>query len=147
MSARPAPAVIVAIARLSTWLAVLWFAVPLITDGLIKAFQTNWAATGWGDCRVDWGAARLFFEHKGPATEEGLATMNLQSYGFGHPVTSSFWFLPLAKTCFPVMSEIVAFLTLLALLFLLIICACELKLPYKVAFVLLSFGLVLQTTW
>jgi hypothetical protein len=73
--------------------------------------------------------------------------MNLQNYGFGHPPTTSFWFIPLAKVGYPVMSEIVAVVTLLALLFHLIICAKELQLPAKLAFVLVGMGLAMQSTW
>jgi Glycosyltransferase family 87 len=133
--------------RLSLWLVFLWWVGKLILDGLFRMFQINWAGSGWGDCRVDWAAARLFLEQKSPYTEESLATMNLQNYGFGHPPTTSFWFIPFAPVGYPVMAEIVGILTLVALLFHLIICAHELQLPAKTAFVLLGFGLALQTTW
>ena len=134
-------------ARASAWVVFLWFSGTLIIDGLLKIFQFNWASSGWGDCRVDWGAARLFLEHKSPYSEEGLATMNLQQYGFGHPPTTSFWFIPFAKVGYPVMAEMVAIATLIALLFHLVICAYELRLPAKLGFVLLGFGAALQTTW
>jgi hypothetical protein len=133
--------------KLAAWFAFFWYTGPFVLDGLIHIFSFNWANADWGDCRVDWGAARLFLQKKSPYSEEGLATMNLQNYGFGHPPTTSFWFIPLAKVGYPVMSEIVAILTLVALLFHFIICARELDLPAKTAFVLLPFGLVLQMTW
>lgn len=133
--------------RLAAWVVFFWYTGPLVVDGLSRVFSFNWAHTSWGDCRVDWAAARLFLQKKSPYTEEALATMTLQNYGFGHPPTTSFWFIPFAKVGYPVMSEIVAVLTLVALLFHLIICAHELDLPAKSAFVLLPFGLALRTTW
>jgi hypothetical protein len=133
--------------RVSLWLIFLLYVGRYVLDALLTLFQINWATTGWGDCRVDWAAARLFLEHKSPYTEEALATMGLQNYGFGHPPTTSFWFIPFAKVNYPLMAEIVAVLTLVALLFHLVICAQELNLPAKTGFVLLAFGLTLRTTW
>jgi hypothetical protein len=133
--------------RVLLWLVFLLYVGRYVLDGLLTIFQINWASSGWGDCRVDWAAARLFLDHKSPYTEESLATMGLQNYGFGHPPTTSFWFIPFAKVNYPVMSEVVAILTLLALLFHIIICAQELQLPAKTGFVLLAFGLTLRTTW
>src|SRR5688572_10033196 len=102
--------------RVSLWLVFLLYVGRYVLDALLTLFQINWATTGWGDCRVDWAAARLFLEHKSPYTEEALATMGLQNYGFGHPPTTSFWFIPFAKVNYPLMAEIVAVLTLVALL-------------------------------
>jgi hypothetical protein len=133
--------------RLTAWCIFFWYAGPFVIDGLIRVFSFNWASTGWGDCRVDWAAARLFLQKKSPYTEEALASMGLSNYGFGHPPTTSFWFIPFTKVDYPVMSELVGILTLVALLFHLIICANELELPAKAAFVLLPFGFALQTTW
>jgi len=133
--------------RVLLWLAFLLYVGRFVLDRFVDIFQINWATTGWGDCRVDWAAARLFLEHKSPYTEESLATMGLQNYGFGHPPTTSFWFIPFAKFNYPLMAEVVAVLTMLALLFHIIICAQELQLPAKTGFVLLAFGLTLRTTW
>jgi len=138
---------IAAAVQLAAWFAFFWYTGPLVLNGLIQVFSINWANTGWGDCRVDWAAARLFLQKRSPYSEEALASMGLQNYGFGHPPTTSFWFIPFATVGYPVMSEILAVLTLVALLFHFIICAHELNLPAKAAFVLLPFGLVLQTTW
>ena len=132
--------------RLAAWLVFFWYTGPFVLDGLNAVFSFDWARAGWGDCRVDWAAARLFLQKQSPYTEEALAWMHLQNYGFGHPPTTSFWFIPFAKVGYPVMSEVLAILTLVALLFHFIICARELDLPAKPAFVLLPFGLALQTT-
>jgi hypothetical protein len=125
----------------------LWYGGSLALVGLAAMFHMNWENSGYGDCRVDWGAARLFLEHRSPYTEDGLASMGIGFYGFGHPPTTSFWFLPFAKMGYPLMSEILAILVVISLLFHLIVCVNELDLPMKAGIVAVVFGWLLGTSW
>jgi hypothetical protein len=125
----------------------LYLGCSLALAGLTKLFDFHWVNAGCCDCRVDWGAARLFLVHKSPYTEEGLATMGIGFYGFGHPPTTSFWFLPFAKLEYPVMSELLAIITLGTLFAQVVICTNELDLPIKPAVVAMAFGWLVGTSW
>jgi hypothetical protein len=124
----------------------LWYGGMLALAGLATMFNMHWENSGYGDCRVDWGAARLFLENRSPYTEDGLASMGIGFYGFGHPPTTSFWFIPFARMGYPLMSELLAILVVIALLFHLVICANELDLPMKAGVVAVTFGWLLGTS-
>ncbi|HVR61135.1 MAG TPA: glycosyltransferase family 87 protein [Polyangia bacterium] len=121
--------------------------VPLLVRGLRLLVDHVWTSNGWGDGRVDWGGAQLFLKGQSPYSVEGLHALGLEQYGFGHPPTTPFWFIPLAPFTVVVMAQILAALALLALLVHIVICVEELRFPSRLITVLLVFSLVVGTPW
>lgn len=121
--------------------------VPLLVRGLRLLVDHVWSSNGWGDGRVDWGAAQLFLKGQSPFTVEGLKALGLEQYGFGHPPTTPFWFIPLAPFSVVVMGQILAALAILALLIHVVVCVEELRFPSRLVTVLLVFSLVVGAPW
>ncbi len=74
-------------------------------------------ATHW-DLAVDQLTARAFLEHQNPFTPEGAAKSGLAAFGpagNGHPPTTSFWFLPLARMSSRTAAATLAWLSILLL--------------------------------
>jgi hypothetical protein len=135
------------------WLTLVYaavalaFAAPLLVSGLFTMLNFDWSFAGTGDCQVDWAAAKLFLQGKSPYTPEGLAFVGTSGYGFGHPPTTAFWFLPLARYPFPIAAEILAVITLILLVVHVVLCVSELRLPAPIATSALCLGLCLSASW
>jgi hypothetical protein len=125
----------------------VWVSVKLLVPGLRLLIDHNWMSNGWGDGRVDWGAAQLFLQGKSPYTPEGLKVLGLEAYGFGHPPTTPFWFIPLAPFSQVVMAQALALLSLLSLLIHVVISVDELRLPSRLITVLLLLAAIIGTPW
>jgi hypothetical protein len=121
--------------------------VPKFVDACEFIYRMNWADAGWGDGRVDWAAARLFLEGKSPFTPEGLQEIGLQAYGFGHPPTTPFWFLPLARLEQGLMAQTIALLVILAVFVIVRMCVTELNFPAANAMTFLVFSYVIGSSW
>src|SRR5258706_15927982 len=95
------------------------------------------------DGRVDWIAARAWWDGKDPYSPAELHRVALD--GLGHPPTTSFWSLPFAllplNEMSPVLGDIVMFLLLMQL----IVIGFELKLPSPPWTAAFWFGLILAT--
>src|SRR5437899_11714613 len=55
----------------------------------------DWSQAHEHDGFVNWIAARLYLLGQSPYSAESLASIGVP--GFGHPPTTAFWFLPLAR--------------------------------------------------
>ncbi len=117
-----------------------WYGGTWLLDGLDHFAHTDWSKTGRGDAAVDWGAARLFWQGKSPYSPEGLRAIGVR--GFGHPPTTSFWFLPLARFDHATMAQIVGILSVALTLALVATAVFQLRLPYPYATTLFVFGFV-----
>jgi hypothetical protein len=100
-----------------------------------------------GDGVIDWLGARAFWEHVNPFSAAGLARYGITAYGFGHPPTTPFWFLPLTRWHIEMMGIVVAYVTMFMLLLHAVIIAYELDCPAPPATAALLFTAVLSTSW
>jgi glycosyl transferase family 87 len=101
-----------------------------LLHGVYQFVVTDWTRSLRFDAAVDWAAARLFWRGISPYSPEGLAFVDVPS--FGHPPTTSFWFLPLAQfdlTTFAHMMGLLNFGLLLALVAL-VVFKLRFPLPY-----------------
>jgi alpha-1,2-mannosyltransferase len=130
---------------LYTWVAVL------LGGGLmLKAIPTRVAPallTLNGDGVVDWIGARALREGYDPYSAAGLKRAGIEVYGFGHPPTTPFWFLPFTRLGPMGLHQVTGQLVVLMLLVHLIVVASELALPAPLATATLAFGAVLSQSW
>ena len=102
--------------RLIVRLALATVGLLWLTGGL-AAIGGGLPSKHW-DAIVDLRAARAFMDGYTPFSEEGLVRANLLELGpagLGHPPTTAFWFLPLARNTEVVSSAILTFVVLLLL--------------------------------
>ncbi|HKQ69221.1 MAG TPA: glycosyltransferase family 87 protein [Polyangiaceae bacterium] len=138
---------ITAVYRIAYTVAATVIGGHLFITGILKLIQFPWTSASRWDCGVDWSAAKLYFAQISPYSEEGLRQIGLEGYGFGHPPTTSFWFLPLANLPWPSAAHFICVVAEAALVALVAITVVELRIWAPVATTLLVAGLVLQTTW
>jgi hypothetical protein len=119
----------------------------LFLSGILKLFTVPWGAAKKWDCGVDWSAAQLFFDGISPYSEQGLRRIGLEGYGFGHPPTTPFWFLPLADLPWNAAAQCIAFVSEAALILLVALTVVQLRIWASFCTTLLLTGLVLHTTW
>src|SRR5690242_14738653 len=85
------------LARLA-YFAFVAFAVVMtirwLGQSLPRYLPKDWSQAHANDGLVDWTAARYYLAGKSPYSAEALN--ELGTYGFGHPPTTAFWFIPLA---------------------------------------------------
>jgi phage shock protein PspC (stress-responsive transcriptional regulator) len=94
---------------------------------------------------TDWLGARAFLDGIDPYSPDGLQKLGLRQYG--HPPTTSFWFLPFAGLDLGQMHAVVGYLTLLILLFFLLVLVREMEVPAPLATTWLAFALLLRCDW
>ncbi|MET0591833.1 MAG: glycosyltransferase family 87 protein [Polyangiaceae bacterium] len=116
-------------------------------QGLGTTLKFDWNRAPIGDAQVDWVAAQLFLLKQSPYTPEGLAKVGVNGYGFGHPPTTPFWFIPLANLDYAVFAEFIALATIACLMISVWLIATELRLPARFPTVLLVTGFALTTDW
>src|SRR5690349_6183235 len=109
LSARSRAALITACALLAV-AATIYLLLDAL-PGVDKALHA-----GPVDGCIDWIGARAFWEHVNPFSIQGLLKYNILQYGFGHPPTAPFWFLPLTRGGVEVMGFVVGYITLFLLL-------------------------------
>lgn len=97
------------------------------------------------DGKVDWIAARAFWDGRNPYSPEELKLHKLD--GLGHPPTTSFWWLPLAHLKLSQLSPVVGALIALALLTTYLLLAHELAWPLWPLSALLLFAAVTSRGW
>ncbi len=97
------------------------------------------------DGKVDWLAARAFWDGRNPYSPEELQRTKLD--GLGHPPTTSFWWLPLAHLKLSQISPVVGALIALALLTTYLMLAHELAWPLWPLSALLLFAAVTSRGW
>jgi hypothetical protein len=127
--------------------AALGFGVWFFVTGMIAFFGWPWYNAQRWDCGVDWGAAKLFFERISPYSDAGLSSLGLEGYGFGHPPTTPFWFLPLADMAWPQAAQLIGMTSIASLALIVGICCAHFRIWAPVATNLLVLGLLLRTTW
>jgi hypothetical protein len=99
------------------------------------------------DLVVDWNGARAFWEGFNPYSPEGLVRSGLARIGIGHPPTTFFWILPLARFDLGIARAVLGQLSLLLLFFELKLLADELRAPWPWTTAWLALGLVLSCDW
>src|ERR1700760_3809253 len=115
---RPMKVRLIAIAAALVALAMLVHALP----SLRAAFH-DYPYDG----KVDWLAARAFWDGRNPYAPAELARVKLD--GLGHPPTTSFWWLPLAHLKLSQLSVVVGALIAAAMLTTYLLLARELRWP------------------
>lgn len=134
------------LARLA-YLAFIVVAVVLTLDlfhqALPKYLPKDWSHAHEFDGLVDWKAARYYLEGKSPYARESLREIGV--VGFGHPPTTAFWFIPLARFEKALAAEVVGLSAFFFLLISVFLCARELKFPAPVAATALISAWVLTT--
>ncbi|MEO5769026.1 MAG: glycosyltransferase family 87 protein [Polyangia bacterium] len=99
------------------------------------------------DLVVDWKGARAFIEGYNPYSPEGQRRAELTATGLGHPPTTLFWIVPLARFPLKIAREVLLQVSLLLLLIELILMAREFRVPAAWPSAWLTFGLVLSCDW
>jgi hypothetical protein len=117
-------------------IVLLFYAVPSMVDA--------WKQYPW-DGKVDWIAARAFWDGRNPYSHEELMKVKLD--GLGHPPTTSFWFLPFARWEMMQISPLVGHFVVFALLLMLLMLAYELRWPIAPLTAMLLFTLTLSSSW
>ena len=97
------------------------------------------------DGKVDWIAARAFWDGRNPYSPEELQRAKLD--GLGHPPTTSFWWLPFAHYPLSQVSPIVGLFIVFAMLTTYFMLAEELAWPLPPLSALLLFAAVMSTGW
>jgi hypothetical protein len=128
-------------------LAVLIVGVRYFVKGVVAFFGWPWHLAARWDCGVDWGAAKLFYQGISPYSPEGLQATGLEGYGFGHPPTTPFWFLPLTEMGWPQAAQLIGVASLVALGVLIGLSASQLRLWAPIPTTILVLGLLLQVSW
>jgi Glycosyltransferase family 87 len=100
-------------------------------EALPRYLPKDWAQAHEWDGLQDWYAARLYLEGKSPFSPEGLKSMGNTT--FGHPPTTSFWFIPLAPLGKPLTAELVAYSTFIFLIIHIYLCVRAVKFPAPIA--------------
>ncbi len=119
--------------------------VELLQDALPRYIPKNWVEAHEGDGLMDWKAARLALQHRSPYTPQGLRDVGLPS--FGHPPTTSFWFLPVAEFSKATAAAALNLSFWLALVVHVFLVLRELKYPAPVAGTALVCAAALSTKW
>jgi Glycosyltransferase family 87 len=127
---------IYAVAGSLVTLLLLLHAIPLVLDA--------WKQYPY-DGKVDWIAARAFWDGRNPYSPEELRRVKVD--GLGHPPTTSFWWLPFAGYPLLAIGPIVGLLILFAMLAMYFMLADELDWPLPPLSALLLFAAVLSTGW
>jgi uncharacterized membrane protein len=115
-------------------LLALLYALPSMS-GALKRYPA--------DGNLDWLGARCLMQKVNPYSPEGLRFIQRPTYG--HPPTTSLWFVPFLSIDIAQISLPLGILTLLLLLLHALILTAELQLPAPVASGILGFALIAAT--
>jgi hypothetical protein len=125
-----------AVAGALVTLLLLLHAIPLMVEA--------WRQYPY-DGKVDWIAARAFWDGRNPYSPAELHRLKLD--GLGHPPTTSFWWLPFAGYPLSQISPIVGLVIVFATLAMYFMLADELDWPLPPLSALLLFAVVMSTGW
>jgi hypothetical protein len=123
--------------RVFAWLArvgfasvALFFSARWLIQWLPRYLPKDWARAHEADALIDWKGARLFTVGVSPFSPEGLAEIGVAN--FGHPPTTSFWFLPLATFDKALTAELIGLSVWFCLVIHVYLCARAVKFPAPV---------------
>jgi len=142
-SGRLRPSGFARLAHLVFLVFVLVTSTRFIVRALPNYLPKDWSQAHEFDGLEDWLAARYYVKGENPYGPEALG--ELKRIGIGHPPTTTFWSIPLARLDKAVAAEIFDLLSWLFLLVHLYLCAREVKFPSPLALAVLGFAWFLTT--
>ncbi|MEI9937230.1 MAG: glycosyltransferase 87 family protein [Pseudomonadota bacterium] len=131
------------LAYLAFWAAAIFLALRWCDQAIPRYLPKDWSSAHEFDGLVDWKAARLYLAGGSPFSPAGLAELHVAS--FGHPPTTPFWFIPLARFDKPIAAELIDLCSWFMLVVHLYICASAVKFPAPAALTVLLFSWALTT--
>lgn len=114
-----------------------------LPQAIPRYLPKDWASAHEFDGLQDFLAARVYLQHLSPYSPEGLSQLHVTA--FGHPPTTPFWFIAVARLDKSQVAELLSLSTWLFLLIHVYVCAKEVAFPAPVTLAVLVFGWALTT--
>lgn len=100
------------------------------------------------DGKVDWIGAKAYWARQDPYSTEAIRKSGLAAVGgFGHPPTTPFWFLPLARLSLQMMSVALSLIVTMALAWQLLLLFTGVGAPMPLLLSWVTLGVVLSRQW
>ena len=140
---RPRPGTLALLAYLVFFGLVIWLSLDWLHQALPTYLPKDWWQSHEFDGLIDWKGARMYLRGDSPFSPAGLREMMV--VGVGHPPTTEFWFLPIARFDKALASELIGLTTWVFLGIHLYVCGRELEIKAPLLWATLIFSWILTT--